>query len=322
MTNPCIRREAALAPSAERGARPSYGQRLSKSLFGSPSFSRANGARSTSIVSRRLNPEKWALRCEDTPVYLLDESKVQQGGLPDVWITEAAYDESYAVCGREYVAAYPSGQDPRGKRAFGFAMSYFGEALSYSDSEQDELKTECYRAAELLFLHAAQRGSVDAYVKLGVIYANDLCDGAYFHRLVGSSDELRARLANRALECFSYAAAHDNAEACWQYADLGLRFPDLGINHQSLHMMCERALQLGSEQANSVDRGNAALRLARMHEAGIGCEHSFKRAYAWYRIAEEELCEVVSSGAWYFKRARLEARKGVLRMRQELLGSY
>lgn len=301
---------------------PTYCERVASKLAGSPSFSRAHGARSASTVSRKLSPAKWTQRCRTTPVFHIEVSPNQPHALPAVWITEPAYDEMMNVSGREFIAVYPSGKDPVGEKALKYAEAYFGEALSYSESDQHELKAECFRAAEILFLHSAQRGCVEAYVKFGAIYADDLCAGSYCHHIEGSESERSLHLLRRSLECFSYAAAHGNAEACWRIADFGMSHDGFGLSPEYLIAMCERSLDLADAQNSTVDKGNAALRLAKMHEQGIGCEQSFRRAYAWYRIAEEELGFVVNCGGWYFKRARLAAERGVRRMRQELMGSY
>lgn len=302
-------------------AKPSYGQRVAGKLVGCPSVSRANGGRNVSVLARSVSPDRWERRCLETPVYSL-EGSARAGELPKVWITEPSYSEAGEARGREFVAVYPNGRDEAGRRALLHALAYFGEALSYSCSSRSDVKTECFRAAEVLFLHAAQRGCVEAYVKLGVIYADDLCEGLYCHELRGSIEEKRHLLYSRAFECFTYAAAHDSAEACCQLIDLSDRFADAAASPEYLCSLAQRAFDIACSQRCAVDKGNAALRLARLHENGIGFEQSFRRAYAWYRIAEEELSFVVDQGGWYFKRSRIQAEKGVLRMRQELVGAY
>lgn len=309
------------APTMPSKAMPSYGQRLAGRFMGCPSLSRANGGRNVNILGKSLSPGRWEQRCLETPVYSLQRS-ARPHELPKIWITEQAYSEAGEVKGREFVAVYPSGKDESGQRAMRHALSYFGEALSYSSSSQSVVKTDCFRAAEVLFLHAAQRGCVEAYVKLGVMYADDLCEGLYCHDLSGSPEERRQLLYARAFECFTYAAAHDSAEACCQLVDLNDRFAGASVEPERLCALAQRAFDIACHQDCAVDKGNAALRLARLHEEGIGFEQSFRRAYAWYRIAEEELSYVVDQGGWYFKRSRLKAERGVLRMRQELVGGY
>lgn len=303
------------------GLKPSYGQRIAGKLIGCPSVSRANGGRNVSVLGKGVSFSKWEQRCSQTPVYSLERSS-RPHELPKIWITEPAYSDASEVAGREFVSVYPSGRDEAGQRAMRYALAYFGEALSYSSSSQSDVKTQCFRAAEVLFLHAAQRGCVEAYVKLGVMYADDLCEGVYFHELMGSFEEKRQLLHSRAFECFTYAAAHDSAEACCQLIDLSNRFAGAAASPQRLCGLAQRAFDIASSQRCAVDKGNAALHLARLHEEGIGFEQSFRRAYAWYRIAEEELSFVVDQGGWYFKRSRLKAERGVLRMRQELVGGY
>ncbi|MBR3690628.1 MAG: sel1 repeat family protein [Eggerthellaceae bacterium] len=307
--------------AAPAGAKPGYGQRLAGRLVGCPSVSRANGGRNVSVLEKGVAHRRWEQRCAATPVYSLDASS-RQHELPRIWITEPAYSVECEATGREFVAVYPSGRDEAGQRALRYAHAYFGEALSYSSSSQSAIKTDCFRAAEVLFLHAAQRGCVEAYVKLGLIYLDDLCEGRYCHELCGSNEEKRQLLYSRAYECFTYAAAHDCAEACCQLIDLSERYTGAVASPERLCALAERAFDIAELNHCAVDKGNAALRLARLHEYGIGFEQSFRRAYAWYRIAEEELSFVVDQGGWYFKRSRLKAEKGVLRMRQELVGGY
>lgn len=314
---------SAIANSTAASSRAiSASQRVSAKLLGSPSFSRANGGRDVNPVSKRISQSRWEHKCKNTPIFLVD-SKIAEGqSLPRIWISEPAYNGDLECCGRELVSVYPSSRDAGGNRALRHAQAYFGEALSYSDSAEHAKRRDCFRAAEVLFLHAAQRGNVEAYVKLGVIYKDDLCEGEYLHSLVCPPAQFATVLATRAVECFSYAASCGSSEACWQLADLILDGRAGREDAQRVTDLLQRSFDLAVEGDSSVDKGNAALRMAQCYEDGEVCEHSFRKAYAWYRIAEEELAYVVDCGGWYFKRAKLAAGKGVWRMRQELVGGY
>ena len=74
--------------------------------------------------------------------------------------------------------------------------------------------------------------------------------------------------------------------------------------------------------ATGASTGNAALRLARAFELGRGCEQDFRRARTWYRLAAIGLGAAFDAGQWHFKRERIEARRGVARMAQEIAGTY
>ena len=65
-----------------------------------------------------------------------------------------------------------------------------------------------------------------------------------------------------------------------------------------------------------------ALRRARAFELGRGCEQDFRRARTWYRLAAIGLGAAFDAGQWHFKRERIEARRGVARMAQEIAGTY
>lgn len=77
-----------------------------------------------------------------------------------------------------------------------------------------------------------------------------------------------------------------------------------------------------AHRRGSCEHGNAALRLARAFELGRGCEQDFRRARTWYRLAAIGLGAAFDAGQWHFKRERIEARRGVARMAQEIAGTY
>ncbi len=302
------------------------GARLSNLTFGSPSISRANGLPSASMVPSRLRGSAWLKRRFETPVFALDECASKGSRLPRIWITEPAYDRRRGhVAGREFVASYPNGADAGGAKALRFAQAYFAEALGYAAEEAKELRRDCFRAAEVLFLHAAARGSVEASVKLGAIYAADLCEGLYWEWGALHGESCRVGLLPlqaRAFERFSFAAVRGNAEACWQLGEMLLA--GRGCTQDARHARClfERAWRLASEQGDAEARGNAALRLARMNENAVEGPRDLKRALAWYGLALESLEHVLFQGAWHYKRACHEARMGLRRVRQEMNGGY
>lgn len=297
-------------------------QRVSHALLGSPSVSRANGGRKVSPLFARIAPCAWRRRCANVPVFEVERQLSFTQALPRIWITEPAFDEKGEMYGREFVSVYPNGKDETGMRAFSYGQAYFAEALSLRGSDSYQRRLACLRAAEILFLHAAQRGHLEASVRLGVIYADDLCEGKYWRSVPATYEHLVCYLDARAVECFSFAAAHTHAEGCWQLADLLLAGRGCKPDAERAYNLCLRAHEIALVNNDACNRGNAALRIAYCFEQALGCEHSFKHAYAWYRIAEEQLKSVMDEGGWYFKRAYLRACKGAARMRQELLGNY
>ena len=81
-------------------------------------------------------------------------------------------------------------------------------------------------------------------------------------------------------------------------------------------------MESGRIDEDRASTGNAALRLARAFELGRGCEQDFRRARTWYRLAAIGLGAAFDAGQWHFKRERIEARRGVARMAQEIASTY
>lgn len=157
-----------------------WAQRAANVLFGAPSARRACGGAETSFTPKVLRNEKWRRRRETGSVFAVDrKGGAGEGGLPRIWVSEPAPDGR----GRTFVASYPCGADRGGWRALELAEVYFSEALGLPGEEHRRRRVDCYRAAEMLLLHAAARGSIGAHCRLGVIYEGDLCEGAYWDGL-------------------------------------------------------------------------------------------------------------------------------------------
>ena len=264
-----------------------WAQRAANVLFGAPSARRACGGAETSFTPKVLRNEKWRRRRETGSVFAVDrKGGAGEGGLPRIWVSEPAPDGR----GRTFVASYPCGADRGGWRALELAEVYFSEALGLPGEEHRRRRVDCYRAAEMLLLHAAARGSIGAHCRLGVIYEGDLCEGAYWDGLADLVAAGRG-CASSAARAFSlYRRAFD--------------------------------LESGRIDEDRASTGNAALRLARAFELGRGCEQDFRRARTWYRLAAIGLGAAFDAGQWHFKRERIEARRGVARMAQEIAGTY
>lgn len=310
---------------ARRTSEVSWMQRAVNTVFGGPSARRANGGAEASFVPRVLRGPQWRRRQETTSVFAVDRKGPEAAErLPRIWITERA--QSGDGCGRAFVASYPSGPDKGGWRAFDLAEIYFTEALSLAGEEHRAQRVECYRAAEILLLHAASRGHVAAHWRLGIIYEGDLGEGRYWEGLLESRALHSASTPcdERAWRHFSYAAYHGHGEACWRLGDMVAAGRGCVADAGRAWQLYRRAFELesGAFDEDRASTGNAALRLARAFELGRGCAQSFRRARTWYRVAAFSLGAAFDQGQWHYKRERAEARRGVARMAQELDGRY
>lgn len=308
-----------------RTSQVSWVQRATNTLFGAPSARRANGGAEASFVPRVLRGPRWRARREGAAVFAVDRRGNEANErLPRIWVSERAQGDG--ACGRTFVASYPSGPDKGGWRAFDLAEIYFAEGLSLAAPEVRDQRAECFRAAEILLLHAAYRGHVAAHCRLGILYEADLGEGRYWEGLLEGRALHGAKTPcdERAYLHFSYAALHGHGESCWRLGDLvaaGRGCEPDAVRAASLY---RRAFDLEREafDEDRASTGNAALRLARAFELGCGCPQSFRRARTWYRVAAISLGAAFDQGQWHYKRERAEARRGVARMAQELDGRY
>ncbi|MDO4290937.1 MAG: hypothetical protein Q4C41_06890 [Eggerthellaceae bacterium] len=303
----------------------SAGMRLSAAIFGSPSARRANGGAEASVVPAALRTRVWYRRRAQTPVFEVDRRGAEASErLPRVWVTEPAYDaRTGAYVGREYVGVYPSGPDEGGWRAFEAAERYSGEAAA-CDQARKSLRVECFRAAEILYLHAAQRGNVEAYMKLAGLYLGDACCGRYWK---GALEERARHYASftpveRGIAWLFRAAEHGHAQACCRLGDMLAEGKSCAQDPARAYGLFRRAYDVAAFEGESAQAGAAALRLATCHERGRGCAFSFEVAQSWYRIGVEHLQEAFDEGAWGVKRDLDRARKGARRMAQEISGLY
>lgn len=323
----------ASGPSAAAAGRPgrraagvSLGQRVARALCGSPSVRRAVGGTRTSFRPQALRTAGWRERRCAVPVFEVDRrGPAAAERLPRLWVTEPAFDpQSGERAGRAYVGAYPTDPDRGGWRAFDLASRYFAEGLGgcgAEGAEADQHRIDCFRAAEVLFLHSARRGNLKACVKLGTIYGGDLCEGRYWQGLLESrAGHSRAvDPARKAFAWLSRAALKADSEACRQLGELLCEGRGCTADAGRAFTLFTRAL-LHAENAEQA--GFAALGLARCFERARGCGLSFENAGALYGSAAGWFQEAFDAGSWYCKRSLLEARRGGRRMAQELDGRY
>lgn len=246
--------------------------------------------------------------------------------LPGVWITQRAQGCGNECLGRKYVMLYswddPS--DPDGSIALSFGADYYLEAMGYSAAADRQARIECFQAAEILYLHAAAKGNVYAYLNLGYVYSYDRCEGRYFvdrrHSEDASGDAPYPR-EQRAFECFEFAAKSGDAEACYKLGDLYKRGVGCEPDAAEALRWYMHAFELKDGMPPHV-WGSIALRLGDAYENGIGCEFDLEKALDWYRKAETGLDIGVRSGEAFYGRTLANVRAAMKRIVQELDGRY
>lgn len=274
--------------------------RISAGLLGHPSFQRAFGAFKGTPVTTSSATSALAVSSRDF-VFRLDRPG-KSGILPRIWLTEPS-STSDGAHGREYSAVYPSGPDSGGVRAEELGERCFAEGLSGAAVADGALRIQCFQAAEVCFLHAAQRGSTRAKVRLAVIYQEDLCAGASWLQ----AHNPRCSPGVRAVSLLKEAAAEGSAEACWLLAD------GEGVSRY----WAMRALKLASPDS-AWQQGNAWLRFACAAEAQAADLSGIAVAHEAYSCALKALSACENEGDWHAKRYRVEAQRGAARMSQEL----
>lgn len=270
---------------------------------------------------------EWRIRT-DAPVFEIDQAWYgSDSPVPFIWITRRVFDENDDCLGRTYIMTYPFEEepDPDGNIALSYGADYYREGMSYSAAEDRETRIQCFQAAEILYLHAAAKGNAIAYANLGCVYSYDRCEGRYFvdHRFSETEEDYLRPYPReqRAFECFSYAAEHGDAEACYKLGDMHKRGIGCEANASKAFKWYAKAFELSNEEQPSV-WGSAALRLGDAYENARGCEHSFEKALGYYRQAEIGLDIAVRSGDYFYKRVLVNVRSAIKRIEQEIDGRY
>lgn len=182
--------------------------RLNACLFGAPNARRANGVITTRFdVSRAMRA--FAKRLfgwkNDVPVWAFDRTGSPcYESLPRIWISERVANTRKDDGRRVFTEAYPLQHDPHGKKAIELGDRYLAEGFS-PDALSHEEQIECFKAAEVLYMHAVSRGSREAASRLKLIYELDLCEGSYWKTYLeekaqharGHSANAQARLLGR-----------------------------------------------------------------------------------------------------------------------------
>lgn len=279
--------------------------------------------------------------------------------LPGVWVSEPAFDAQGNAAGRTPAMRYPGPEDddPFGEEALWWGGGYYSEAMRYTDPEDHEKRVECFRAAEVLYRHAAGKGNLIAALNLGYVYSYDRCEGRYWRgaapaggrRAVGpaaagagasdpndggtpsnaaepepgggkaadGSPDPAYPRKERAFECLSMAAEAGIPEACYKLGDLYKHGTGCERSPRDAFGWYSRAAELAQFQ-RPVILGSIALRLGECFEEGLGCAQDFRLALEWYRRAVSGLGAAVEAGDSWYEKALSGAKRGVKRCEQEL----
>lgn len=308
--------------------------RAASCAFGSPSFLRANGFSETGPLSG-LAARLRRRRTREVPVYQVDRRGTwADERLPRIWVSEPDCDAAGEPTGkRRMTHRYPCGPDRRGERALELAEGMFAEGLI---ARGEDRSIACFQAAEILYLHAAARGNVEACTRLGALYRHDLCAGMYWRDSISAyAKHVKEDVLAKAVRMFSRAAARGSAEAKWQLGDMRLEGEGCdadcalawnlyrgsfcraaGCDLAALDAAADEAAILSlvsGEGASLEDCGCAAVRMAICLEHGMGIQADPQRARAWYSAAVRLLDSCVGAGSWLYEKELASASEGMMR---------
>ncbi|PLS27161.1 tetratricopeptide repeat protein [Bifidobacterium parmae] len=209
--------------------------------------------------------------------------------------------------------------DPEGRLALQYGGMYYEEGMGYTAPEDRRARIDCFKAAEILYRHAAGRGNAIGWLCLGYVYAYDRCEGEYYRSYFDNFGEVPPKpdADTLAFECFRHAADRRLAEGCYKLGDMLTEGRGCEVDYAAALDMFLKAYRYGRDGSPRI-WGSVALRLARAYANARGCVLDYDRALHWYGVARTGLeLEVRDGGAAYD--ARLwEAEAGVRDMRQAL----
>ncbi len=244
---------------------------------------------------------------------------------PDVWISIQAEEPTADYTGRNCVQHYTPDKDPDGYHALDLGADYYNEGMSCDPETEHEKRVLCFRAAELLYLHAASKGNTWGDLCLGYVYSYDRCEGAYWEKTLDrkTDEDLATPYPHlqKAFEHYRVAARADIAEACYKLGDLLRDGRGCEVDLTEAFDWFYRAYQLGKGE-NPVIWGSAAQRLGWALEEGEGCAQSFEEAQSWYERATTGLGIAVRNGESWYRGTLARAERGLTRVHQELSGDY
>lgn len=316
-----------------RAADISVIERTVQSLFGSPNFIRANGISEVGLIANAANAIRSLCSKEKKIVFQIDrKGTFFNEALPRIWLFEESV-EAKGERGNSCRAAvcYPNGKDKGGVQALKLAEGCFSNGMKIYGTDK---AVEYFQASEILYLHAASRGSLAALTRLGVLYEFDMCSGKYWKPALNRhAKHAEERINDRAIRMFKRASARGSAEAKRHLGDM---LKHISIENHALSFnlykgsfvracgcklsdienisSVECVMDLIGERSNLMDAGCAALRLAECEEFGMGCRRNISKAELWYRCAVLLLDSSVSSGLWYYGEELERAERGSARV--------
>lgn len=209
--------------------------------------------------------------------------------------------------------------DPHGDIALHYGGMYYGEGMGYTRAEDHQLRIDCFKAAEILYRHAAGRDNPIGWLCLGYVYAYDRCEGEYYRSYYDTFGEVPPKPDTDVLayECFRHAAEAGIAEGCYKLGDMLSEGRGYEIDYAKALDMFLRAYRYGRDGTPRI-WGSVALRLARAYANARGCMLDYERALHWYSIARTGLELEVRDGGSVYDARLWEAEAGVMDMRQAL----
>lgn len=241
---------------------------------------------------------------------------------PGIWITRV-YKHDDGEMRRDYCDLYPTGgpNDADGGIAFGYGSEYYVEAMRYVDAADREKRIDCFKAAEILYLNAAEKGNINAILSLGYIYSYNRCEGQYFQdfRYAETAEDYKRKVDHRAraFECYKKAADLGSLEAWYKLGD-AYRW-EMGCEEDPAKAFeCYKTAYEGASYFDYCARGNAALRLGSCFEEAYGCERDVEKSLRMYEKAVLHLGRIVDEGDWFYEKSLARARDGLARMKQEV----
>lgn len=331
---------AAALPRVLRAPHVSVRERLCRLVLGSPSIAYAFRDMRLQRVLKEKERAEARRRSSDVPVFEVDRRGWKGAErLPRLWLSEPRFDgRTGESTGRVFVEAYPHDPDPEGWHAYGLARKYFSEGLTYAPQGAEggadrsdaaahrakRVRRDCFRAAEILYLHALRAGNAAARVGLATLYRFDMCEGSYWSGLLEKRARHRKTMdpQRRALMLFERAAALGDAESSLALGEMLLEGCGCEPDPAKALVRFREAYGDRTLGPDRFVRGKAAFRIAQCLESGMGAHYDFEAAKSWYGQAVEMLQQAFDDGEWHCKRQLVEARLGVARMAQELCGRY
>ena len=255
--------------------------------------------------------------------------------LPEIWITYFDEEFPYGKSGRNYLGVYPSAmsmitdeEDTDGNLALSLGADYYNEGMSYSAASHHQERIDCFRAAEILYRHAAYRGNLQACTNLAYIYSYDRCEGHYWvnpDTLIEAEDYTRPFPVKE--EAFRYckiAADGGVCEAMYKLGDFykkGLGCQANAENSFAYYEKAVAAVEANDGEPESV-WASAYQRLAECYENGFGCEQNFTLALQNYKRAEIGFDLAIKNGEHYYQNVFGKVKASVLNIQQEIHGGY